>query len=544
MKYLRWIWRNMRGIRGNMVFRVLVGIVQVCVGLSMVYACKYFIDHAIYSPYKSEVWKMAAVLVAILATNIILNQVYYYHNIRATVVQTNKIRLRIFRLLFRRKLFLTKRIHSGDITSRLETDVSVVSDATTSLIPSFLITMFQFVAAFLVMRDMDPKLAWALIVFTPTLIIFGKFFARKLKRMTKDIREQDSRIQALVQEGTQHNVILRSLESGEWVTGHLSDMQQDLMGKINRRSRFTIITRSLLSSSFGLGYLLVFIWGGLQLRDGLITFGVMTSFLQLVSQIQHPILSLLNMVPSFIHATASIDRLMELEKLPVEEIHGRHIMQGPLGVKVEHVDFRYSKDERRILHDFSFDFQPGSHTAIIGRTGAGKTTFFRLLLALIEPKKGQIILYNNTENTPLNVDTRGNFVFVPQGNTLLSGTIRENLLLGNPDATDEELKKVLYTATAEFVFNLPKGLDTVCGERGGGLSEGQAQRIAIARGLLRPGNILLLDEISSSLDMKTEQVMFQRLFDAYPDKTMIFITHREKVGEMCENHIQINREDS
>ena len=175
----------------------------------------------------------------------------------------------------------------------------------------------------------------------------------------------------------------------------------------------------------------------------------------------------------------------------------------------------------------------------MGPTGIGKTTLFRMMLALIRPDSGSISLYINKVEEPVSENTRRHFVYVPQGNTLMSGSIRFNLLLANPDATDEQLKEVLQTAVAEFVFDLPEGLDTDLGERGGGLSEGQAQRIAIARGLLRPGNILLLDEISASLDEQTEQLLYTRLFEKYPQKTMIFITHRSSVSELCDHVIHI-----
>ena len=177
----------------------------------------------------------------------------------------------------------------------------------------------------------------------------------------------------------------------------------------------------------------------------------------------------------------------------------------------------------------------------MGETGAGKTTLFRVMLALIRPQQGCVELYHEGERVSLSVETRRNFVFVPQGNTLMSGTIRYNLQLANPHATDEEMRHVLHVAAADFVFDLPDGLDTSCGERGGGFSEGQAQRIAIARGLLRPGSVLLLDEISSSLDEQTERELFSRLFEAYADKTIIMITHRSTVAQLCNETVGLQR---
>jgi ABC-type multidrug transport system fused ATPase/permease subunit len=319
-------------------------------------------------------------------------------------------------------------------------------------------------------------------------------------------------------------------------------MQQDLKGKINRRARFTVISRLLISSSFSLGYIIAFIWGALQLRDGIITFGVMTSFLQLVSQIQQPILQMVNMIPQVIQTSASIDRLNELETIEAEEIQSQNErMEGTLGVSVQNVSFSYALGDRQILCHFSYNFHPGSKTALMGQTGVGKTTLFRLLLALIKPNEGTLSIYNCKEKQYISENTRSNFVFVPQGNTLMSGSIRYNLQLAKPDATEEELQRVLHTAMADFVNDLPEGMDTECGERGSGLSEGQAQRIAIARGLLRPGSILLLDEISSSLDEHTEHELFRQIFEKYPDKTMIFITHRPEVCQLCNEVVNIGQ---
>lgn len=544
MKYFTWIWRNTRGIRLNTLVRILAGIGQVGLGLLMVWLCREFIDNTVMHGTTDDIVKMVIYLVATVLAGITLRQLYYYMSISAGVRQTNDIRLRIFSHLFRRRMYEGS-LHSGDITSRLEKDVSMVSDVCTSLLPQFTITLVQLIGAFLLMHSMDTTLAWILLLLTPILVALGKFITRQLREMTRDIREQDASIQMLVQEGMEHNVVLRSLESNTWITGRLDDMQQDLKGKVKRRTRFTLITRALLSGCFGMGYLLAFVWGGLQLRDGLITFGVMTSFLQLVGQIQHPIMGLLNMVPQMIHASASIDRLVELEKMNVEETSGKkNRMEGMLGVSMKDVSFQYTTGDNYVVNHFSHDFLPGTKTALTGETGAGKTTLFRLLLALATPKSGSITLYSTRQAStqshyPVSPDTRCNFVFVPQGNTLMSGSIRYNLLLAKPEATDDELKKVLHTAVADFVNELPQGLDTECGERGAGLSEGQAQRIAIARGLLRPGNILLLDEISSSLDEQTERTLFSRLFKDYPNKTMIMISHRPSISQLCDEIIKI-----
>lgn len=542
MKYVSWLWGNSQGIRWNTAVRIAAGIGEVGLGLLMVWLSKHFIDETIRTGSARDVLWMILWLVLTVVGGIVLRQVFYYLSVVANTRQTNTLRLRMFSNLFRRQLYNGEELHSGDITSRLAKDIEVVCNATTDVIPQMLITGIQLCGAFLLLRYFDERLAWALLLLTPLAIVFGKVVARRLRQMTLDIRQDESRIQMHVQEGMEHNAVLRSLGSEQWVTDRLDSMQERLKGNVMRRTRFTVITRLALGCAFGLGYLLAFVWGGLQLRTGAITFGVMTSFLQLVGQIQHPILQLLNMVPALIHSTASIDRLEELDPVPSKSSTNTPPSSPiiPSGIRFENVSFRYATGDREILTHFCHDFRPGTKTAILGETGIGKTTLFRLILGFIEPANGQVTIYAHEGEDRVLATQCKTICFVPQGNTLMSGTIRYNLQLAKPDATDEELLSVLHTACADFVTELPDGLNTELGERGSGLSEGQAQRIAIARGLLRPGNILLLDEISSSLDEPTEHELYRRLFKTYPTKTMLFITHRPAVTEQCDNIVRLS----
>ena len=529
--------------------RIVIGIGRVALGLLMVWFSKMFIDVTIRTGTSQDIIWIICILVATVIGGVILRQIYFYMTTIANTYQSNQIRLRLFSQLFSTQLFDQQVLHSGDVTSRMAKDIEVVSASTTSSIPELVVTGFQLSGAFLLLYSMDKTLAWAILLITPLVIIFGKFISNKLRKMTLKIRNDESRIQVQIQEGMELNAVLRSLNSEEWVTGRLNTMQNQLKDHIMHRAKFTAIMRFSFGSAFGLGYLLAFVWGGIQLRNGLITFGVMTSFLQLVGQIQHPILQMLNTFTQLMHATASIDRLQELESKATSSCHSTKPnvpsvfgvdSDERIGIQIEDISFQYATGDRVILQHFSHTFEPSSKTAIMGATGIGKTTLFRLLLALIEPQSGHISLYGDKDRIAVSEQTREHFVYVPQGNTLLSGTLRFNMQLAKPDATDEEIYDALHTAAADFVFELPEGIDTELGERGSGLSEGQAQRIAIAPGLLRPGSILLLDEISASLDEQTEQLLYNRLFARYPNKTMIFITHRATVSQMCDEIIPLS----
>ena len=531
MKYVWWLWQQSRGIRWNSVVRIVTGILQVGFGLTMVWLSRRFIDETIRTGTADDIIHMIVLLVIMVMSGVLLRQLGFWLTTTANIRQVNAMRLRIFSCLFRRQLYTEEELHSGDVTSRMSKDIETVSTITTDTLPQMAITIIQLCGAFLLMRWFDERLAWALLLLTPMALVFGKLIARKLRQMTLDIRQDESRIQMQVQEGMEYNAVLRSLGSEQWVTDRLDFMQQRLRGNVMRRLRFTVVTRIIIGCAFSLGYLLAFVWGGIGLRNGTISFGVMTSFLQLVGMIQHPILQLLNMVPSIIHCTASIDRLKELESTDNVEsssVTGKTSNETTADpIRFSDVSVRYAKGDHMVMEHFTHEFKPGSKTAIMGETGIGKTTLFRLLLGFIEPTSGH-------------VDRNAAFCFVPQGNTLMSGTIRYNLQLAKPEATDQELKDVLHTACADFVNELPAGLDTELGERGSGLSEGQSQRIAIARGLLRPGTILLLDEISSALDESTERDLFERLFAAYPDRTFLLITHRTLVAELCDEIIHLS----
>ena len=392
MKYVVWLWRNTVGIRWNMLLRIVAGLGRVVLGLLMVWLCKQFIDVSIRTGSDSDIVLMVVYIVAVVIGGIICRQVYYYWGVKAEAIQSTSIRLCIFSHLFLRQMFDQKEMHSGDISSRLQKDISTVSSATTSIIPDLCVTLFQLFGAFMLMQVMDERLAWVLLLLTPAFILIGKLVAWKIRKMTQDIRQQESVIQMLVQESMEHNMVLRSLESGNWVTGQLDNLQQELRGKVNHRAQFTVLFRLLIGLSFSMGYIVAFIWGGLQLKDGVITFGVMTSFLQLVSQIQQPILQMVNMMPQMFQASASIDRLEEMEHMEAEEVRqeANGKMEGLLGLDIQDVSFRYAIGDREILKHFTHQFAPGRKTALMGHTGVGKTTLVKTIARATDMSFGRI----------------------------------------------------------------------------------------------------------------------------------------------------------
>lgn len=539
MKYARWFVTNANGIWLNILVRIVSGLVQTALSLMVVWLSKRLIDGATSSSSAESMTMMACMIAVAVIVGVGLRQHNQYLANKAMIRKVAGLRLSLFGKLFRRRLFEDQQLHSGDVTSRMAKDIDTVSETLAVTLPQVVETTARLIGAFLLMRWFDSRLAWAIVLITPIAIALGKFLSHTLRRITLRIREDESRILARIQESIELNAVLRSLQGERWMQERVEELQDCQTANFMHRSRVMAISRFALGCTFGLGYMLAFVWGAYGLRSGAITFGVMTSFLQLVGQIQHPILTLIGALPSIIYSTASIDRLKELEQAEEElSANGESINDGALiGIRMDDVTFRYAKGDREVVDHFSHDFRPGSKTVILGTTGAGKTTLFRLILSFISPDSGTVTFYGDGLSHVADRSTRAHVVFVPQGNTLISGTIRNNLLVAKPDASDEELRLALHTACADFVFDLPERLDTVLAEHGGGLSEGQAQRIAIARGLLRPGSVLLLDEISSALDEATEKELFSRLLHSRPDTTMLLITHRSNVASLCDERV-------
>ena len=540
LKYFRWLWTHSVGARGSVLANVLAGTLNVGLSLLFIFVCKRLVDIAT-GAFQGSLVTYTGIVIALIVLRLLVSAFNVRLENLTNSRMRNIIRKGLYSDLLQAEWLGKERRHTGDTINRLETDVSTVTGVICSDFPQFFTTVIQLVAALVFLCTMEWRLALLLVVITPAFVAFSKVFFHRMREMTKGIRETESQVQSHLQESLQHRMVIQSMENESRMEGRLDDLQDREYGQIVERTRFNIFARTMVSAAFSFGYIAAFLWGVYGISKGSITFGVMTAFLQLVGQIQRPVVNMTRQIPSFIYATASIDRLMELEDAPKAGGGEPVKLAGPAGIRVNGLGYRYPDGKRLILNGLTYDFPPMSRTAVVGETGAGKSTLIRLMLALLKPVSGTVTLYDGEREVEASPATRCNLVYVPQGNTLFSGTVRENLLMGNPEATEEQMKEALRTAAAEFVFGLHDGLDTLCGEGGAGLSEGQAQRIAIARGLLRPGSILLLDEFSSSLDPETEARLMANLTETAAGKTMIFITHREKIAEFCSRTCRIDR---
>ena len=540
LKYVRWLWSHSVGARASILVNILLGTVTVGLNLLFIFLCKRLVDIAT-GVVAGSLGEYTVFVLAVVVLRLVVSTI----NVRVENLTNSKMNFIIRKGLYSNLLYAEwlgkEKRHTGDTVNRLESDVSTVTNVIASDFPQIFTTLVQLVAAIVFLCTMEWRLAALLVLITPLFILFSRIFVRRLREMTRGIRETESEVQSHLQESLQHRMVIQSMENESRMEDRLDDLQDREYGQIKERTRFNVIARSMVGAAFSFGYIAAFLWGVYGISKGTLTYGVMTAFLQLVGQVQRPLVNLTRQIPGLIYSSTSIDRLMEMEDAPKEVAGDPVRLAGPAGIRVENLDYRYPDGKRMILKDLTFDFPPLSRTAIVGETGAGKSTLIRLMLALLKPVGGRVVLYDEAQEAPASAATRCNLVYVPQGNTLFSGSVRENLLMGKHDATEDEMKAALETAVADFVYALPDGLETRCGEGGSGLSEGQSQRIAIARGLLRPGSILLLDEFSSSLDPETEQKLMDNLTKKAAGKTMIFITHRERIAQLCERTCRIDR---
>lgn len=543
MKYLKWIYGTVRQQRGAMVVMMLCHILLTCCTIGFIYVSKKLVDCAVAmfnGAETDDVLMLSAVMmVVIVLSRIGLNALKSYLQTKTEIRLKNRLRRRMFDILLHMQSDGGSRRHTGDILSRLQEDVRVVSNVCAVILPNILGTLLQFAAAFTFLMILEPWLGLLIVFIAPLGIVAGKYVTRRIRSLTHDIRESDAKVQSHLQESVQHITLIQSMEYTDASASSLGELQGGLYGNELRRAKFSILSRVIMAVAFQAAHSVAFLWAVFGISKGTVTYGMMTAFLQLVSQIQRPVADLSSQIPSVIHSTASIDRIIELESLPCEEDAEPEMLEGTAGVRFEDVTFAFPDSTKPVLQGFSCDFKPGARTAIVGPTGVGKSTMVRLLLSLLRPQTGKITIYAGQTAVPVSPATRCNLVYVPQGNSLFSGTVRENLLMGNPEATDEQMAAALHTAAADFVLEQPEGLDMPCFESGGGMSEGQAQRIAIARALLRPGSILLLDEFSSALDAETEILLMERLCNELPDHTMIFITHRDKIIDYCHSVLRL-----
>lgn len=536
MKLIRTLLGMARPVWWRIAISIAAGVVRIAASLAFVASSKLLVDIATGNssmPLRTGIIIFICILALQLLTILFVNWWDSYTNVKAQ----NIMRRSLFSKVMKSRWDGRERFLSGDAVNRLEEDIRVVSELVVERVQVIILTLIQLIAASVYLMILAPNLLWVILILTFAMVFGSKLFFRKLRQLMGVIRARESELQQLMQESLQNRMLMLTLTSVERVVEKMGWLQADVEDNTRKRLNYNAVARGLMFFGFQAGHAATLLWGVIGIMNGTVTYGMMTAFMQLVGQVQRPVAELGRQIPAIIQAVTSVDRVMELLELEQEPELEPVMLEGAPGIEVSSVSYTYPGADSPVLSDFSCSFPAGKLSVIAGPTGIGKSTLIRLILGLLHPSAGAVSIGGLTASAAL----RCNFQYIPQGNSLLSGTIRSNLLLAAPSATDEDMRSALSDAQALFVYKLPKGLDTPCGEDGSGLSEGQCQRIAIARALLRPGGILLLDESTSALDSVTEAHLMERLESNYKGKkTILFVSHRERVLSHADNVVKIS----
>ena len=455
----------------------------------------------------------------------------------------NHLQRSIISQLYDAEWLSVNKYHSGDILTRVTSDVGSVVSFFSVVCSGIVAFGVQLMAAFITLFVFDRNLALFTFVLGPISVIASFIYGRKIKKMQHKFQEAESKCRSKIQESIHNMLIIKTFNFEEQSMVQITENQNERYRWAIKKNILSVRTNIILGSGYWAGYFAAFTWGAFKLSKGISSFGTFTAFLQLVGQVQGPFIGLSKLVPQFASSLASVERLMELEELEKESgvESPPFLLQNIQALFVKDISFGYKK-ERTVLSHLSFSVKAGEISALVGISGEGKTTIMRLLLSLMKPDSGELyLLLSSGEHIKLSHKTRHCFAYVPQGNTLFSGSIRENLLVGNNTAQTNQMEEALRASCAwEFIESLPEKMDTLIGESGMGLSEGQAQRLSIARALLKESSILLLDEATSALDLETEKTVLNNIRIMNPKRTCIAITHRSSVIDICDRVFRIS----
>lgn len=548
MKYIRWLAQYTKPYLGRIILIMILGFMTTGASLVMVQISKWIIDGA---TNKAASNPMAAAslgdnFVILLGVYLILTialQGLYVVNTLISVMLNERfsfgVRKQIYDKIIQSHWMDVKKYHTGDLMTRLTSDAGNIADGIIGTVPSIITLTFELIVVFFTLFYYSPLLAILALMVAPVAAIMSWWLGKKLRVLQAKVQETEAAYRSFMQESLANLLIVKAFANEKYSVEKLTELRENRFFWMLKRTKMSLISSTSMSVTFQIGYIAAFSYGVLQISRGEITYGTMSVFLALVNRVQSPILQLGQQIPRIVMILTSAGRVMELQNIPREEKLEETITPENVGVKVEDLTFGYT--DEIVLKETSLEIKPGEFVALIGESGIGKTTLIRLIMSFMSSYQGNITYYNSEgETLPANAGSREFVSYVPQGNTLFSGTIRENIRMGNLNATEEEMIEAMKMASAyDFVSELPQGIDTVIGERGHGISEGQAQRIAIARAFVRKAPFLILDEATSALDEKTEMQVIQGLRQLSPKPTCLIITHRKSILQYCDREIKI-----
>lgn len=536
----KWILSYSNRYKKAIAYYMFLGIFSTVFSLISAVASKQLID-IVTGHKKEQMLIMAVIMVSMALFSLIFSSVISRVSLKLSISIQNDIQLDIFEKIEEANWFSISQYHSGDILNRFVTDVGTVANNAITWLPSLVVSLFNFVATFFVIMYYDATMAAISLGSAPILLFVSQYLMKRMREYSKKVKELNSQVMSFEQETFSNMNTIKAFGITDRYARELKSWQGKYRDYNLDYNMFSIKTNIALSLLGMLVQYASFGWGVFRLWSGHITYGEMTLFLSQGGKLSSAFNSLVGYIPHVLNSSVSAGRVLELVKLPRELHHEeesaqmKETMDQGLCVKLNDVFFQYVED-KPVLQRSDFVAKPNEIVAVVGPSGEGKTTMLRMFLGLILPEAGSAVLEDcNGNQVPMNADTRQFFSYVPQGNTIFSGTIAENLRMVKEDATDEEIIEALKISCAwDFVEKLPQGIDAPLGERGRGLSEGQAQRVAIARAVLRDAPIMLLDEATSALDVETERKVLRNIIQKKPNKTCIVATHRPSVLTMCQ----------
>lgn len=539
---LKWTYRAVKKQLPIVVILVVLNSVLACAGTVIALVSKYIIDSAIDKEMSSFFIYVAA-LVGVYAVMLVFGALTNYLTERCRATIELNMKANFFQKITMKKFEDISAYHSGTLLNRLTSDVSVISSCVTTVLPSFISVIVKLIFAFAVIVAFEP---WFVLVFgVGGIVVFfaTKFMRKKLKAMHKKVQEEDDKVRSFWQECLSNLLAVKVFSNESNMSEKSNELQENCFKAKMKRALFTVITGACYSGVMYVGYLFSFIWCATRLIvDVTFTYGSFTAIMQLVSQVRQPFSTVSGLIPQYYNAMASAERIMEIEDMPDEEITDENLDYNAIysklqSIKINNLSFAYKRD--KVFDSLNFEIEKGDFAAIVGHSGIGKSTLFKIMLGVYTPLSGSIDLVCEDGTYSCSINTRKLFSYVPQGNMIFSGTIKENVMFVNADVSEEKLQKALeLSCVNEFVEKLPQGIDTVIGEKGLGLSEGQVQRIAIARALLSDAPILLLDEATSALDPVTEATVLENLKNL-DSKTCMIVTHRRQALGVCNKKWEI-----
>ena len=535
----RWIFSYSLRYKGAIAFYLVLGIFSTTMGLVGSIAGKYRID--IIPGYQtSKLWLMVSIMVGSSVFGLVFGSLISRITAKLNIAINNDIQADIFDKIIDADWMAINQYSNGDVLNRFTSDIGTVSGNAISWLPSIVIALYQFIASFLVIMHYDTTMAWIAFASAPFILLVSRFVIKKQREYGKKMREMSSEVMTFEVETFYNFDTIKSFGIADQYSGKLRWWQRKFRDISLDFNWFSIKTNIYMSVVGMMVQFLAFFYCLYLLWTHTITYGTMTLFMQQRSALSGSFKSVLSIIPSFLTSSISAHRIRELVELKKEthipaSSELDEVAADGFTVRMRNARFAYVEGNH-VINDSEFVAQPGEIVALVGPSGEGKTTLIRLILGLIYPQNGETVIQaSDGREVKMNADTRHLFAYVPQGNTILSGTIAENMRMAKEDATDEEIVEALKMACAwEFVEKLPETFNSKIGEKGRGFSEGQTQRIAIARAILRDAPILLLDEATSALDVTTERKVLKNIIQQRPNKTCIVTTHRPTVLNMCQ----------